>query len=91
MQHDALYVSRAQRALFALRGESVVQTVLKTVDSLFFTGETDEDEDGMIFATKVAPEHARKSVSFAEQSLQAQRKRTETLVGSFDGPVIDIA
>jgi len=64
---------------------------LKTVDSLFFTGETDEDEDGMIFATKVAPEHARKSVSFAEQSSQAQRKRTETQVSSFDGPVIDIA
>ena len=29
MLHDALYVSRAQRALFPLRGESVVQTVLK--------------------------------------------------------------
>ena len=40
---------------------------------------------------QTAPEHARKSVSFAEQRPQAQRKRTETLVGSFDGPVIDIA
>ena len=49
---------------------------LKTVDSLFFTGEK---------------EHARKSVSFAEQRSQTQRKRTESLVGSFDGPVIDIA
>ena len=48
---------------------------LKTVDSLFFTGKKD----------------AHKSVSFAEQRSQTQRKRTETLVGSFDGPVIDIA
>ena len=48
---------------------------LKTVDSLFFTGKKD----------------ARKSVSFAEQHSQTQRKRTEAFIGSFDGPVIDIA
>ena len=53
-----------------------MQTVFKTADSLFFTGEK---------------EHARKSVSFAEQRSQTQRKRTESLVGSFGGPVIDIA
>ena len=40
---------------------------------------------------QAAPEHARKSVSFAEQRSQAQRKHTETLIGSFDGPVVDIA
>ena len=50
---------------------------LKTVDSLFFTGEK---------------EHVQKSVSFAEQRSQTQRKRTEaSSTGSFDGPVIDIA
>ena len=49
---------------------------LKTVDSLFFTGEK---------------EHDRKSVSFAEQRSQTQRKHTEACTGSFDGPVIDIA
>ena len=49
---------------------------LKTVDSLFFTGEK---------------EHARKSVSFAEQRSQTQRKRTEACTGSLDGPVINIA
>ena len=49
---------------------------LKTVDSLFFTGEK---------------EHVQKSVSFAEQRSQTQRKRTEASTGSFDGPIIDIA
>ena len=53
-----------------------MQPSLKTVDSLFFTGEK---------------EHAHKSVSFAEQRSQTQRKRTEACTGSFGGPVIDIA
>ena len=48
---------------------------LKTVDSLFFTGEK---------------EHARKSVSFAEQHSLTQRKRTKADTGSIDGPAIYI-
>ena len=40
---------------------------------------------------QAAPKYALKSVSFAEQHSRAQRKRTEAFVGSFDGPVIDIA
>ena len=47
----------------------------KTVDSLFFTGEK---------------EHARKSVSFAEQHLLTQRKRTKAGTSSLDGPAIYI-
>ena len=74
---------------------------LKTVDSLFFTGEMKLSKrfDPTIMRSsrttnsreQAAPKHARKSVSFAEQRSQAQRKRTGTFVGSFDGPVIDIA
>ena len=40
---------------------------------------------------QAAPKHASISMSFAEQHSQAQRKRTEAFVGSFDGSVIDIA
>ena len=48
---------------------------LKTVDSLFFTGEK---------------EHARKSVTFAAQHSLTQRKRTKADTGSIDGPAIYI-
>ena len=82
---------------------------LKTVGSLFFTGEVDKavdraDQGADRFGPTIerssrtsnsreqaAPKHAPISVPFAEQYTQAQRKRTEAFVGSFDGPVIDIA
>ena len=75
---------------------------LKTVDSLFFTGETDQGVDRFdptIMRSsrtsnsreQAAPKHALKSVPFAEQHSQTQRKRTEACTGSFDGPVIDLA
>ena len=38
-----------------------------------------------------ASKHASKSVSVAEQSSQAQGKRTEAYTGSFNDPVIDLA
>ena len=74
---------------------------LKTVDSLSCTGENESSKgfDLTILRSSrttnsrehAAPEHACKSVSFAEQPSQAQRKRTEAFTGSFDGPVIDVA
>ena len=68
---------------------------LKTVDSLFYTGENESSRElGSTTANsrkQNAPTHAPKRVSFAEQHSQMQRKRTETYTGSFDGPIIDIA
>ena len=83
---------------------------LKTVGSLFFTGEMDQAADRADQGSdrrfdptimrssrtsnsreQAASKHTPKCVPFAEQHSQAQRKRTEAFVGSFDGPVIDIA
>ena len=65
---------------------------LKTVDSLFYTGEHESSKAlGSITANgreRNASTHAPKRVSFAEQRSQTQRKRTEPCVSSFDGPII---
>ena len=74
---------------------------LKTVDSLSCTGENESSkgfDPTMLRSFRTtnsrehaASKHASKSVSFAEQTSQAQGKRTEAYTGSFDDPVIDLA
>ena len=97
MQHDALYVPRARRALFAPRGESDAEMSLKTADSLLYT---DEPALSVAELTDISQEdvqghhdRSKNHVYFAEQRSQAsQRKqRTEASGGSFNGPIADVA
>ena len=74
---------------------------LKTVDSLSCTGENESSkgfDPTMLRSFRTtnsrehaASKHASKSVSVAEQTSQAQGKRTEAYTGSFNDPVIDLA